>query len=480
MKVMGLDPSDREAFARLAHEWLDRMLDHYGTLAERPVWQPIPDTVRASFASPSPQLGMSLEVLGEMFRDQILPYGVGNLHPGFMGWVHGGGTLVGMLAEMLAAGMNANLGGRDQIPVQVEWQVGQWAREWFGFPEAARGVFTTGTSQATLMALWVARVARWGEILREEGWHGHRPRIYAAQGVHGSLPKALDLAGMGRKNLVRIPVDDRYRLDLLALSQAIEADRAAGYEPLMVVGTAGTVDIGAVDDLEGLATVCADQGLWFHVDGALGALACWSAELAPLIHGIERADSIAFDFHKWGQVPYDAGFLLVRDGAAQRRTFVTEADYLARATRGTAAGSDWPCDFGPDLSRGFRALKTWMTLKAYGTQRLGEAMADTCRLARWLAIQIERCAELLLMAPVTLNIVCFRYDFPVNGDDLNERIAVALQESGLAVLSTTRVQGKRVLRAALVNHRTTQADLQIMLDAVCCLGRRWVNNGGMA
>lgn len=480
MKSAGLDPVDRLIFARQAHQWLDHLLGYYDSLAEYPVWQPIPEVVRTSFQGRSPLQGLPLEDLEATFFDEILPYGVGNLHPGFMGWVHGGGTLVGMLAEMLAAGMNANLGGRDQIPVRVEQQIAQWAREWFGFPDTATGLFTTGTSQATLMALWVARVARWGVTLREQGWQGQRPRIYAAQGVHGSLAKALDLAGIGRNNLVLVAVDDRFCIDQMALARVLQEDRDAGYEPLMVVGTAGTVDTGAVDDLAGLAAYCAEQGLWFHVDGALGALACWSPELAPLLRGIDQADSIAFDFHKWGQVPYDAGFLLVRDGEQQRRTFATEADYLARATRGTAAGQDWPCDLGPDLSRGFRALKTWMTLKAYGTQRLGQVMADACGLAHWLAERIQESSELILMAPVTLNIVCFCYRFPVTGDVLNERIAIALQESGLAVLSTTKIQGKRVLRAALVNHRTTQADLQIMLDAVVCLGRRWTINGEMA
>lgn len=480
MNSRGLDPVDREAFSREAHDWLDELLSYYWSLDQRPVWQPIPDTVRSVFRQDSPRQGVALEVLKETFFARILPYGVGNLHPGFLGWVHGGGTLVGMLAEMLAAGMNANLGGRDQIPVQVEQQIVQWAREWFGFPQTATGVFATGTSQATLMALWVARVARWGEGLREQGWQGQRARVYAAQGVHGSLAKALDLAGMGRQNLVLIAVDDRFRLDQKALARALQADRDGGYEPLMVVGTAGTVDTGAVDDLEGLAGFCAAQGLWFHVDGALGALACWSPELAPLIRGIEQADSIAFDFHKWGQVPYDAGFLLVRHGDAQRRTFSTSADYLARASRGTAAGSDWPCDFGPDLSRGFRALKTWMTLMAYGTQSLGAAIEQTCRLARWLGERVQEHPELVLMAPVTLNIVCFRYQFAADGDVLNERIAVALQESGLAVLSTTKIRGQLVLRAALVNHRTVQDDLRIMLDGVLCLGRRWSINGEIA
>lgn len=470
-----LDPEDWAMLRGEAHRWLDALLDTHQSWRERPVWQPIPEPVRQHFQETSPLHGEPLAPLGQRFFDEILPYGVGNPHPGFMGWVHGGGTVVGMLAEMLAGGLNANLGGRDHMPAAVEKQVVAWVKEWFGFPATANGVFATGTSQATLMAVWVARVARWGPAIRTQGWTGQRARVYASQGVHGSLSKALDLAGMGSDSLVRLAVDEHFRLNLAALGRAVQIDRAAGYEPFMVVGTAGTVDVGAIDDLTAMADFCARESLWFHVDGALGALACWSPSLFPLMRGIERADSLAFDFHKWGQVPYDAGFLLVRQGDAQRQAFATAADYLTRAQRGAAAGSDWPCDLGPDLSRGFRALKTWLTIKAYGTQRLGQSIERCCALAQLLAQAIDAQEALVLMAPVALNIVCFRF-LPPRGvctDELNERIAVALQESGLALVSTTKLGGHRVLRAALVNHRSDERDVQTLLAAVVQLGRRF-------
>ncbi len=482
MMYPDLDPVDWEVFGREAHAMLDRMLAHQRSLREQPVWQPIPDALRQGFREPSPLLGHSLEALAHRFFAEVVPYSVGNAHPGFMGWVHGAGTPVGMMADLLASGLNANLGGRDHVPVEVEKQIVLWAREWFGFPETATGVFTTGTSLATLMAVWVARAARWGESVRMQGWQQQRPRVYASTGVHGSLVKALDLAGMGRSCLVTVATDAAHRMDLTALEEAIEADRRAGYEPFMVVGSAGTVDTGAIDDLAGLAACCAAQRLWFHVDGALGALACWSPILAPLMRGIERADSLAFDFHKWGQVPYDAGFLLVREGEMQRQAFSLPAEYLARATRGTAAGTDWPCDLGPDLSRGFRALKTWMTLQAYGTRRLGETMEQACHLARQLGDSIDQQDVLERMAPVSLNIVCFRYRCAgdIESDLLNERIAVVLQESGLAVVSTTRVKGRRVLRAAVVNHRTQASDLKVLLDGVLWLGQRFSPQEPMA
>ena len=200
-----------------------------------------------------------------------------------------------------------------------------------------------------------------------------------------------------------------HRIDVAALRAQIAADREAGLTPFLVVGSAGTVDIGAIDDLAALSALCREEKLWFHVDGAYGALGILSPALAPRLAGIENADSIALDFHKWGQVPYDAGFLLVRDGRQHRDTFAAPAAYLRRETRGLAAGSSWPCDLGPDLSRGFRALKTWFTLKTYGTEKLGAVIARTCALAGYLEARILAEPRLELMAPVQLNIVCFRY-----------------------------------------------------------------------
>ena len=265
-------------------------------------------------------------------------------------------------------------------------------------------------------------------------------------------------------------MDSRYRIDLAALRETIEADRRAGFTPFLLVGTAGTVDTGAIDDLEALADLAHAGKLWFHVDGACGALAMLAPELAPRLKGIERADSLAFDFHKWGQAPYDAGFVLVRDGVLHRQTFATSAPYLRREAQGLAAGSPWPCDFGPDLSRGFRALKTWFTLKVYGAEALGASIARTCELARYLESRIAQTPELELAAPVELNIVCFRYRTE-EAHRVNARIAVELQESGVAAPSTTVIGGKLAIRAAIVNHRTQAADLDALVERTVALGR---------
>ncbi len=466
-----LDPQDWVEFGVQAHRMLDDLLDYTREIRRRPVWQPIPGEVRARRRSSLPKSPSPLSQVHEEFMHYVLPYAVGNVHPGFMGWVHGGGTAVGMLAEMLAAGLNANLGGRDQIPIEVEREVVRWACEVVGFPQGASGLFVTGASMANLIAVVVAREAALGNPSNERGAAAGMKKLtaYASTAVHGCIPKAIRIAGLGSDCLRLVPVDHRRRIDGNALEEAICKDKEAGLTPFLVVGTAGTVDTGAVDDLAGVADLCQREGIWFHVDGAIGALARLAPEVAPKLEGMERADSLAMDFHKWGQVPYDAGLIVVRDGAAHRRAFSLSADYLTRGQRGLAGGSPWPCDFGPDLSRGFRALKVWFTLKVYGSDALGAAIGHTCQLARYLESRIGEMPRLELLAPVELNIVCFRYRSE-EPDQVNERIVVALQESGIVAPSTTRIDGQVAIRAAIVNHRTSRTEIDALIDGVLAFG----------
>ncbi len=468
-----LDPADLLRFKQQAHRMLEDMIDYVATIRERPVWQPLDASTREHFRQSSPSHPTPLSEVYRDFTETILPHSVGNLHPGFMGWVHGGGTLEGMLAEMLAGALNANCGGRDHAAIEVERQITAWVREWFGFPATASGLFVTGTSMANFVALLVARHRSLGAAARTAGLgaEGARLTAYASSAAHGCVPRALDYAGLGRDALRTIAVDRDQRIDIERLRAAITADRQAGRHPFLMVGTAGSVNIGAFDDLAALATIAAEEGLWFHVDGAFGALGILCPEIAPRLAGIERADSIAFDFHKWGQVPYDAGFILVRDGALHRATFATEAEYLARAGQGLAAGEHWPNDYGPDLSRGFRALKAWFTLRVHGTQRLGAMIGETCRVARHLAARIATEPELELLAPVTLNIVCFRFRH-ADPDIHTARIVAGLQLSGVAAPSTTRIDGQLAIRAAIFNHRTEPRDVDRLVDAVLHLGRR--------
>jgi len=467
-----LDPSNWPAFRTQAHRMLDDILDYVENIRERPVWQPIPDEVRSRFRGDLPQAPSDLAAVHREFMHDILPYTTGNVHPGFMGWVHGGGTPVGMLAEMLAAGLNANLGGRDHVPIEVERQIVLWMRRIFGFPEGASGLFVTGTSLANLIGVLIARDAGLGFEVRCAGVAGSPKRLtaYTSAAAHSCIGKAMDISGIGSDALRSIPVDGRYRMDPYGLEQAIDADRRAGLTPFLVVGTAGTADTGAIDDLDALAAICHRERLWFHVDGACGALAILAPDLAPRLKGIERADSLAFDFHKWGQVPYDAGFILVRDGELHRKTFAASAAYLRKELRGLAAGTPWPCDYGPDLSRGFRALKAWFTLKVFGTEALGSVISRTCALARYLESRIAETPQLELLAPVELNVVCFRYR-AADAQGINSRIVVELQESGILAPSTTTLDGRLAIRAAIVNHRTGKKEIDLLVEKTVALGR---------
>jgi glutamate/tyrosine decarboxylase-like PLP-dependent enzyme/Tfp pilus assembly protein PilF len=468
-----LDPSDWPAFRIQAHRMLDDALGYVEHIRERPVWQPIPSEARDHFRDPVPRTPSDLaEVHGRFLKD-ILPYATGNTHPGFMGWVHGGGTPVGILAEMLAASLNANLGGRDHIPIEVECQIVLWMRTIFGFPESATGLFVTGASMANLIGVLIARDVALGFDVRSAGVAASSRRLaaYASVAAHTCIARAMDYCGIGSDALRRIPARPGRGMDLAELEKTIQADRRAGFTPFLLVGTAGTVDTGAIDDLSALADLSRREHLWFHVDGACGALAVLAPDLAPRLNGIQRADSLAFDFHKWGQVPYDAGFILVRDGLLHRQAFATSAAYLRREERGLAGGSTWPCDFGPDLSRGFRALKAWFTLQVYGADALGAVISRTCELARYLETRVMETRELELAAPVQLNIVCFRYRAGDDTHAVNARIVADLHEAGDVAPSTTVIDGRLAIRAAIVNHRTSQAEIDTLIEKTVAAGR---------
>jgi glutamate/tyrosine decarboxylase-like PLP-dependent enzyme len=450
---------------------LDDAFDDLQSVPNGPVWRPMPDHVRNAWDTALPRDGAAPEDVYTTYRRLIAPYGVGNRHPRFLGWVHGGGTAMGMLAEMLAAGLNANCGGRDHAPIMCERQVVRWAAEMLGLPADASGLVLTGTSMANLVAVIVARTAAVGSEVRYDGVGDNRLRAYASEGAHLCITRALDIAGLGSHGLRLIPCDQSGSIDVAALRVAVARDRSEGLWPFLVVGTAGSVDIGAIDDLAAVANLCAEQRLWFHVDAAFGAIAMLSPTLRPLFAGMECADSVAFDFHKWAQMPYDAGCIVVRDATAHRAAFSRDAAYLRRQARGLAAGEPWPVDLGPELSRGFRALKVWMTLLTFGADRIGRVADRCCALARRLAAAIRSEPLLELVAPVALNIVCFRYR-PGN-DAMQASIAADLQETGDVVMSPTTWRRRTVLRAAFVNHRTDEDDVDGVIRTVLAAGARF-------
>lgn len=456
-----LDPDDWEEFRAESHRALDMMIDYLRGVRERPVWRAPTAEARAWFKKDLPAEGRDLGAVLEDFDRYIKPFATGNTHPLFMGWVQGAGTPVGMIAEMLAAGMNSNCGGRNHIAIDVERQIALWMAQAFGFPQDASGIFVTGTSMANFLSLLVARDQAYGDKdVRLNGLCALNGQLiaYASREAHNCVRQAMELAGLGARHLRLISSDERRAMRVSELRHAIAADRAAGFKPFLVVGTAGTVDTGAIDPLDRLADVAHTEDMWFHVDGAFGALAALSPSLKPLVKGLERADSIAFDFHKWLHVPYDAGFFLVRDPAAHKRAFAANAAYLTRAPRGLAAGDTWPCDLGPDLSRGFRALKAWFTIETFGAKRLGACIEQTCRMAKRLEAWIKTSDAFVMRAPVVLNIVCFG----VKGDDdgqLAREIVMELHERGEAAPSLTILDGAPAIRAAIINHRTHEADI---------------------
>lgn len=467
-----LDPADWPAFRAEAHALLDAALDRMQSVGAGPVWQPPPDSLKETFSQPVPRAGRGAAAVAETIAG-LLPYGVGNTHPRFFGWVHGAGTPTSLLAEIGAAAMNANLGGRDHGAIHVERQVVDWCRVLMGFPAGASGLIVSGTSLATVIALKAARDRALGAAsARAGGARAARLVGYTSERTHACVARAFDILGLGSDALRKLPVDAAYRLDLAALNAAIDRDRAAGNTPFALIGTAGSVDLGAIDPLDSLADIAAREGLWYHVDGAFGALGMLSEALAPRLKGLERADSLAFDFHKWLHVNYDAGLVLIRSEADHRAAFADRPDYLKGAERGLAAGNPWPVDYGPELSRGFRALKVWAQFAEHGVDRLAAMIERNVAQAGWLAARIGADPALELLAPAALNICCFRYAAapPDTLDALNAEIVVRLQEQGLAAPSTTRIGGALAIRVNLTNHRTRQSDLELLLREVRRIG----------
>ncbi len=459
-----LDPKDWAAFRAAAHDVLDHCIDRIAGASDHP-WQPVPADVAAGYAIEGEALG-EIEVARRMVAD-VLPYGTGNTHPRFFGWVHGTGLASGLISEMVAATLNSNCGGRDHGAIYMERAVIDWSKSVFGYPDDASGVLVAGTSQATVIALSAARL----RVLPKARRLGNTAHLvaYAGAGVHNATRKAIELIGVGADNLRLIPQDEN-GIDLTALRARIKQDRADGLVPFAIIGTAGSVDRGGFDDLNGLADMARDLDLWLHIDGAFGAwLAIADAPWNDLVNGMDRADSIACDFHKWMYVQYECGMVLIRNGAEHRAAFAARPAYLEGQSRGLAGGDPWYCDYGIDLSRGNRGLKVWTALMTYGHEGLGRAISDNCRLAAVMGQKVEQSAHMHLTAPVVSNLCVFTADARLDGaaqSALNKKIAQDLQIAGIAVFSTTDVAGVTCLRAAITNHRTTVQDVEIAINAV--------------
>jgi len=467
----GLDPRDWDAASALAHRIVDDAVCHLRDVRDRPVWQPVPERVEALFSAPLPNQPMPAEDVYGLVRDNVLAYPMGNIHPRFWSWFMGSSNFTGALGDFLAAIQGSNLGGGSHAATLMDQQVVGWLRDMVGLPASASGTLVSGGSMANLIGLTVARNAMAGIDLREHGVAAmERPmRFYASDQVHSCHRKAVEALGLGNRALCRVASGPDCRIGIEALRAAIALDRADGFQPACIIGTAGTVNSGAVDDLSALADLAATEGLWFHVDGCIGALIAIAPENAWRVKGIERADSVALDPHKWLHAPFELGCALVRDRAKHRSTFAVSAEYLQKTARGIAAG-DWLYEYGLQTTRGFGALKLWMALMEHGVATFGRLIDRNIAQAAHLAALVKAQPALELFAEPEINIVCFRVA-PRGYDEgrikrTNLEIMLRLQETGVAALSDTTVRGKHWLRAAICNHRTQVEDLDLLVREV--------------
>ncbi|MCO5066178.1 MAG: aspartate aminotransferase family protein [Rhizobiaceae bacterium] len=466
-----LDPPDWQQAASLAHRIVDDAVDYLAGVRDRPVWQPMPDEVRARLAARLPRQPTPLADVYETLRETVLSYPMGNIHPRFWSWYMGTGNFTGALGDFIAAVQGSNLGGGSHAAALLDQQLVGWLRAMVGFPDDGGGTLASGGSMANLLCLTVARNAMAGADIREKGlaFVDKTLKFYASDQVHYCHRKALETLGLGNESLRRVESDEHYRMDVDALREIIRADRASGNAPACIIATAGTVNTGAIDDLNALADLAKEEGLWLHVDGCIGALLAIAPENGWRVDGLARADSVALDPHKWLHAPFEVGCALVKDRAKHRSTFAVSPEYLKGTPRGIASG-EWLYEYGLQTSRGFAALKVWMALMEHGVEKFGRLIDQNMAQARLLAALVEQAPRMELMCEPQANIVCFRFA-PAGQDepalrDLNIEIMLRLQESGVAALSDTTIRDRHCLRAAICNHRTRDEDITLLVSAI--------------
>ena len=467
-----LGTGDLDEFRSTGHALIDAIADHLAALPGQPVWQPVPGDLRAELLSmPLPDGPSRIARLGETMASDLLPYGMGNGHPAFFGWVNPPPSVPGVLASLAAAAINPSVVSGDHAAVHLERTVVRWLAELVGYPHASGGgLLTSGASAATIVCLAGARsraAGAAGHDVRRDGLRaGPRLLCYVPSEAHSCVGRAIELLGLGRESIRPVPLTDG-RLDREALHTAIAADRAAGATPALLVGSAGTVNSGAIDPLDVLAEVAEAERLWFHVDGAYGAFGVLDPAIAGRYAGMERADSLVLDPHKWLGVPVDAGCALVRRPDELREVFSVIPPYL-RQDAGQEVGTF--AEYGPEQTRPFRALKTWATIAARGHEGIVEQVVHANELARHLAARIEAEPSLELAAAPQTSIVAFRAHpdgcTPEQLEAVNRALPEAVQARGRAFVTGTVFEGRETLRACILHPGTTEADLAMLVSEV--------------
>jgi aromatic-L-amino-acid/L-tryptophan decarboxylase len=465
------------AFRSASHALVDGVAEHLAALPSGPVWQPLPAALRHELLDlPLPEEPIPLDDLVATTLRDVLPHAMGNGHPAFFGWVNPPPSHAGVMASLAAAAMNPSVVSGDHADVHLERAVVRWLAELVGFPhEPGAGLLTSGGSAATIVCLTGARgraLAAAGHDVRRDGLAGAPQLVaYVPAEAHSCVRRALELLGIGSAAMRDVPLEGG-RLDATALRASIAADRASGAVPALLVGSAGTVNTGAIDPLEALADVAEAEELWFHVDGAYGAFGVLDPAIATRYRGMERADSLVLDPHKWLGVPVDAGCVLVRRGDDLREEFTLIPPYLRQDT-GEEVGTF--AEYGPEQTRPFRALKTWATIAARGRAGIVAQVARSNELARELAGLVEREPELELAAAPETSIVAFRARPdgcpPDRLEEVNRALPEAVQARGRTFVTGTVFDGRETLRACILHPDTSSEHLETLVGEVIATAR---------
>jgi aromatic-L-amino-acid decarboxylase len=448
---------DSETMRRLGYRTVDLLVERLTDRAAPPIRRATPEEMRARLAPDAPARGTPFEdVLDDLFAD-VLPFGSRVAHPSFFAFVPGSPTWPGALADFVAAATNVYAGSWMEAAgvSQVEVDVIRWFAEWIGYPPDASGLLVIGGSLANLTALACARETLVGEQRADLV-------VYVSDQGHSSLARAAKVLGFNRDQVRVLPTDDSLRLRPETLVEAVEADRAAGRKPLLLSASAGATNTGAVDPLPELADACAERELWFHVDAAYGGFSVLTDRGRAALRGIERADSVTLDPHKWLYQPYECGCVLVREREALRRAFEITPDYLAEAS--AHEGEVNFSDYGIQLTRAARALKVWLSVRTFGVDAFRATIDRTLDLAELAAARVQELDGLELASPPSLGIVCFRRRFDEQEGERNAQLVAALEESGIGLVSATRLHGQYALRMCVLNHTTSAEDVERVLD----------------